>query len=399
MSTFSVAVHINTINTKIIFILFIYLYNVIVKCNIMKMFLSEDTTNLGRQHEFDYAKVIAIIFMVLIHVWEELSCFDYHELIPTGFWHNLLQFGAGPLAAPLFMFAMGVGICYSKHRTPKELLYRGISLFLLGYILNIFRNGIYYAIYYGINDNFDLSELIYQLFNGDIFHFAGLTFILVSLFKKTEMPVLVMGGLSIIMQIIGNYLSINAPVSGGLSYIVGHFYFSEKCFFPLLQWFIYPASGIVFAKFLRRVIDKDRFYYSILGISSVLLIGLCSAMYFAGYDIKNLYILTNDSYYKQEFLHSSFTILVILIELSILYFISNKIESDSINNTVNYISNNLNSIYVIQWMLVGTTAFIIMMFNIEKFNATTSILVGFVFVVLSVVISKIYTKLTHKNKH
>ena len=362
----------------------------------MKLFLSEDKTNLGRQYEIDYAKVIAIVFMVLIHVWEELSYFDCYESVPTGFWHNLLQFGAGPLAAPLFMFAMGIGICYSNHRTPKELFKRGLQLFFFGYLLNFCRNGIYYAIYYGVNNNLDLSELIYQSFNGDIFHFAGLTFMLVALLKKHKMSVLAMGGLSIIMQIIGYYLSINVPVSEGLSYIVGHFYYAENCDFPLLQWFIYPAMGVVFAKYLRHVSDKDKFYHSVLGISSVLLIGLCSAMYFIGYDIKNFYILTNDVYYQQEFLHSLFTIMVILIELSILYFVSKRIKSNSINNMIKYISNNLNNIYVIQWMLVGTSSFIMMMFNISKLNATTSILLGFIFVVLAILISKLYVKLNNK---
>ena len=209
------------------------------------------------------------------------------------------------------------------------------------------------------------------------------------------MPVLAMGGLSIIMQIIGYYLSINVPVSESLSYIVGHFYYAKNCYFPLLQWFIYPAMGVVFAKYLRHVSDKDKFYHSVLGISSILLIGLCSAMYFIGYDIKNFYILTNDVYYQQEFLHSLFTILVILIELSILYFVSKRIKTNSINNMIKYISNNLNNIYVIQWMLVGTATFIVMMLDLEDLNGTASILLGFVFIVLSVIISKIYVKLSN----
>ena len=96
-------------------------------------------------------------------------------------------------------------------------------------------------------------------------------------------------------------------------------------------------------------------------------------------------------------LHSLFTILVILIELSILYFVSKRIKPDSINKIINYISNNLNNIYVIQWMLVGTATFIVMMLDLDDLNAAASILMGFVFVVLSVVISKIYVKLCDKS--
>lgn len=355
----------------------------------MKLFLSEEKTNLGRQHEIDYAKVIAIVFMVLIHVWEELSYFDCFGSVPTGFWHNLLQFGAGPLAAPLFMFAMGVGICYSNHRSPAEFAKKGIQLFLMGYVLNFCRNGIYFAIYYWTHGNWDINELIYQSFNGDILHFAGLTFLLVALFKKCKMPVLTMGGVAVVMQIIGCMLSQHVPVSEGWSYVIGHFYYTKSCCFPLLQWFIFPVAGIIFAKYLRHVTDKDKFYRSVMGISAVLLVGLCSALYFAEYNIQNFYILTNDVYYQQDFFHSIFAVLVILIELALLYFITKKINIKALNNTVRFISVNLNDIYIIQWLLVGTATFIVMMADIDDLNAPVSIALGFVFVIMSVLISKL----------
>lgn len=355
----------------------------------MKLFLSEEKTNLGRQREFDYAKVIAIVFMVLIHVWEELSYFDCFGTAPTGFWHNLLQFGAGPLAAPLFMFAMGVGICYSSHRSPKDFAKRGVQLFFTGYLLNFFRNGIYFAIYYWLHGNWDISELIFQSFNGDILHFAGLTFLLVALFKKCKMPVLTMGGVAVAMQIVGCLLSQYVPVSEGLSYVVGHFYYAGNCYFPLLQWFIFPVAGIIFAKYLRHVTDKDKFYRSVMGISAVSLIGFCSALCFAGYNIQNFYILKDDIYYQQEFFHSVFALLVILIELSLLYFVTKKINIKAINNTVHYISAELNTIHIIQWILVGTATFIVMMADIDDLNAPVSIALGFVFVVMSVLISKL----------
>ncbi len=360
----------------------------------MKLFLSEEKTNLGRQREFDYAKVIAIVFMVLIHVWEELSYFDCFETAPTGFWHNLLQFGAGPLAAPLFMFAMGVGICYSSHRSPKDFAKRGVQLFFTGYLLNFFRNGIYFAIYYWTHGEWDISELVYQSFNGDILHFAGLTFLLVALFKKCKMPVLTMGGVAVVMQIAGYLLSQYVPVSEGLSYVVGHFYYAENCCFPLLQWFIFPVAGIIFAKYLRHVTDKDKFYRSVMGISAVSLIGFCSALYFAGYNIQNFYILKDDIYYQQEFFHSIFAVLVILIELSLLYFATKKINIKPINNTVNYISAKLNTIYIIQWLLVGTATFVVMMADIDDLSTAPAILLGFAFVILSVLISKLYDKVS-----
>lgn len=90
-----------------------------------------------------------------------------------------------------------------------------------------------------------------------------------------------------------------------------------------------PVAGIIFAKYLRHITDKDKFYHSVMGISTVLLIGFCSALYFIGYDIQNFYILKDDIYYQQEFFHSTFTVLIILIELSLLYFATKKINGNT----------------------------------------------------------------------
>lgn len=364
----------------------------------MNLILSEEKTNLGRQREFDYAKVIAIVFMVLIHVWEELACFDCIETAPTGFWYNLLQFGAGPLASSLFMFAMGVGVCYSRHRSPKDFAKRGVRLFITGYLLNFFRNGIYYAIYYWTHDEWDIGELIHQSFNGDILHFAGLAFLLIALFKKCKMSVLTMGGVAVVMQIVGYLLSWYVPVSEGWSYVIGHFYYAKSCCFPLLQWFIFPVAGIIFAQYLRHVTDKDKFYRVVLGISTVLLIGFCSALYFAKYNIQNFYILKGDIFYQQEFFHSIFAVLVILIELALLYFITKGIPESAFHRLIEYISVRLNTVYIIQWMLVGTATFVVMMADMEDLNAGPAILLGFAFVVLSVLICKLYDRIKSKSE-
>ena len=65
--------------------------------------------NTKRQVEFDYIKTLALFFMVIIHVLEEISAYGAYEVVPAGFWENLVEFGAGPLAAPAFMCAMGAG--------------------------------------------------------------------------------------------------------------------------------------------------------------------------------------------------------------------------------------------------------------------------------------------------
>ena len=143
--------------------------------------------------------------MVLIHVWEELTKINL-AVMPEGFMHNMLQFCTGPLAAPMFMFSMGVGMMYSSHTAPKELFRRGINLFITAYLLNFFRSGFVYILYSIFKKSFSASMFLYLNLNGDILQFAGLSFMLVALLKKLKMNVLHMTGIAFIMQIAGAYL-------------------------------------------------------------------------------------------------------------------------------------------------------------------------------------------------
>ena len=42
--------------------------------------------NTKRQAEFDYIKTLAIFFMVIIHVLEEISAYGAYDVMPAGFW-------------------------------------------------------------------------------------------------------------------------------------------------------------------------------------------------------------------------------------------------------------------------------------------------------------------------
>lgn len=78
----------------------------------------KDRVNTGRQPELDVAKVAAILYMVVIHVYEEMSVVNYW-VRPDSLFRTVLEFLGGPLAAPVFMFAMGVGMVYTRHRSSR----------------------------------------------------------------------------------------------------------------------------------------------------------------------------------------------------------------------------------------------------------------------------------------
>ena len=81
--------------------------------------MEREIVNKGRQRELDWAKAFSIVAMICIHCYEQISVIDT-EVVPTGFYRNFMEFVAGPLGAPLFMFCMGVGIMYSRRNTPAD---------------------------------------------------------------------------------------------------------------------------------------------------------------------------------------------------------------------------------------------------------------------------------------
>lgn len=351
----------------------------------MELYISKEEVNSGRQKEFDYAKMVAIIFMVLIHVWEELTKINL-DVMPEGFMHNMLQFCAGPLAAPMFMFSMGVGMMYSSHTTPKELFRRGVNLFITAYLLNFFRGGLAYILYAIYKKSFSLNMFLYLTLNGDILQFAGLSFMLVALLKKLKLHVLHMTGIAFMMQIAGVYLGRLFATEGNVVFFLGLFFKVPKMDFPLLQWFIYPCAGMLYANYLKHINNKDAFYKIIFGVCSVILISYGISLHFNNYDLKSIYALAGDVYYNQDFIKSSFNLIVLLFELSAFYMIFCRTTYKAIDALAGFASKNLNTIYIVQWILVGWTSLPIG----RTLHPTFAICLGLAYIVLAFAITKIY---------
>ena len=308
--------------------------------------------NTKRQVEFDYIKTLALFFMVIIHVLEEISTYGAYEVVPAGFWENLIEFGAGPLAAPAFMCAMGVGIIYSRHSEPAELFRRGIRILILAVGLNLVRGVIPTFTVSAFRGTVDPDRIFYLMFNVDILHFAGLSLLLTALLKKLHVPPLAFVPVAIAMQIVGNLLPPLTEDCPVLLYVIGSFFHtSPLSAFPLLICYIHIAVGIAFGDILIRQKDPGRFYRVVFWGSFSLLAGLLFTFVSLGYDLKKLYMLYDELYYQQTFLHFAFNTLVIMLELSLFHFMLKRFRPAE--GFVRFCSQNMNSIYLIQWVIIG----------------------------------------------
>ena len=211
----------------------------------------------------------------------------------------------------------GVGIVYSRKNSPQVLCKRGFRLFAGGYLLNAARSGILTAIGTACTGRFDPELIKYLFLNGDIFQFAGLALMLSALFICLKTRPLVIAGISLLMQLVGRCLANLPEVTGDFGYIEGLVYkCTWVCCFPLLQWYVYPALGILYGTVLRHVSDTGVWYRRIGTCAAVLLIFYAAILAACNISMAPFYSLAEEAFYNQSFLTTVFSILLICLILS-----------------------------------------------------------------------------------
>lgn len=150
----------------------------------MKEMFSDEKINVGRQADLDMAKALSIIFMVSVHCM--LLAMYFKSSFSPIYLHGLNDFLGGPMCAPLFMFCMGVGFVYSRHVQSDMMIRRGVSLFLLGFIVNVGEFIMVYFLSGFMLDDWALFPIYggLVLFTVDILAFAGMGLIAFGIFIK-----------------------------------------------------------------------------------------------------------------------------------------------------------------------------------------------------------------------
>ncbi len=194
----------------------------------------------GRILEIELMKAIAIIGMVLVHVYEMGVDVDYDSSyrFAAAFLYRVL--GAIP-SAGVFMFAMGWGAAFSKRATVKSYLQRAATLFLLGIIINLFEEYLFALL---VPDSFGpLGEILPAILATDIYFFASLACLYFALMKKLEAPKRLRILASIL--IVGLSFCVNALI-GFETFTTGNEWLdtilgllirvNEYSFFPFVSW-------------------------------------------------------------------------------------------------------------------------------------------------------------------
>lgn len=314
---------------------------------------SDEIVNSERQQELDLAKAVLIFCLAFIHC--TIECIPEPQ-INYGIPYLFDTIIGGPLSAPMYMFAMGIGMVYTKRNSPKDYARRGIKLGIIGFALNICRFLIPFLIGYAISGDYDkyIDPLPYRVFGNDILQFACLAMLFIALLVSLHLSDVIMFFICLGMSLLGTFLSgidVGNPFGNIiLGYIMGTEDAAGKVFsdFPLLNWMIIPISGYIFGKWLLRVKDKKLFY----GILSPVGIVMAIAYFLAG--IVNRFGMFGEGqncYYHLNTLDAIASLIAVVGMLGIYYALSRHLP-DRILACAGGISRNINAVYCIHWVMI-----------------------------------------------
>lgn len=312
-------------------------------------------TSKKREVALDIARGIAIFLMISQHLWLLIGI---HYIGNESL--NFIFFLLGTvLAAPVFLFLMGINVNNSQHNTPKDFLKRGLLLIILGYLLSALRFflPIVLAQHFNlINNPEDIIykiKPIYYLLQVDILQLAGLSLILISFLKKIKADLKYYLIIALVISLISPFLWGLKFDYSWLNWVADLFWGkSVYVVFPFFSWAFYPLIGVYFGNLLKKSKDKLEFYKKSLNVFSIFSL-FALFLFFV-----DLIFLRSSSYYYHGICFNLFFSSVVIVWVSFIALNYQKLSLKLVN-ILTFLSKNVTIVYFIQWVLIGWLAVII----------------------------------------
>ena len=232
--------------------------------------------NAGRQDALDLGKAFPIMCLPFVHCYIECTT---EAGLEHGIPYLFDSVIGGPFSAPMWMFAMGVGMVYTtRHHSARAMVRRGLTIIGFFFLLNVCRFLIPYLIGYGITGDREqfVEPLLFRFLGNDVLFFAGFALIVMTFMIWLKIPkwwmFTIALAMSVISTVIGDFDVHNALGNIFLGYIVG----TEDAAglvisdFPLMRWLIVPVCGYVFGSYLIRAKDVKKFYTMVAPVPALI---------------------------------------------------------------------------------------------------------------------------------
>lgn len=251
--------------------------------------------------------------------------------------------------AHAFMFAMGVGVVYTRRGAPADLMRRGVRIYLLGYVLNFCRYG-FYALAEGILSGVFEPETLEALFGQDILQFAGLALLVTGALKQLGLRADRMLVVGIALSVFGSAMPFVHTGNFALDCLLGHLVVTthEASCFAFCNWYVFVAAGQVFGAVMRKAQEPDRLYLR-LGIAS----GCVMAAYLvATLAFGPLFLCRERNYYAVSTLEAAGLLSCDLSLLAASHVLVRRFGDAGLRLPLE-MSQNLTAIYFIHWCILG----------------------------------------------
>ena len=332
---------------------------------------SGNVPNTGRQPELDMGRGVAVLAMVLVHVF----AFTGNDGARNGAVGTFIFFFGGPPAAVVFMFLMGVGIVYSHRGSPEGLIKRGLKLIVAGYILSvvryflpillgmklgIFPENLFDQLPYFTLPHRNLLEILLEI---DVLHFAGFAMMFIGLLKRSRHFLAYCLVLSFVVPVVSPLLwgvcTGLAPVDLLLDYLWGTKDYIRFVFFP---WITYPLVGILFAELLKRAVDKKGLYRYMFALGLLGLILTAALFYLLKPEFLDFASISSEEiehYYYRHGLEGVVGISAfICLWIPLMYLLSSRLP-EVITKRIAFWSRNVTGIYVTHYIILGWSLLIV----------------------------------------
>ena len=306
--------------------------------------------NRKRYGELDIVRAISLLFLPIIHVFEEMEAID--TLSPSALSSCRWVLSLCVYAPSVFMICFGANLYFAKEKTPAEYAKRGVKFLLIGVSLNVVRF-LLPALIFGNPE--EIKEGLYCILECDIYDFVGAFLLVFALFKKLKLSDFTMLIVSMIMLLINTLLP-PIHINSALDCFLGRFiYVNYTSCFPILSWTIFCIIGYCFGKIYRsfqKEQDRKKFLIRLMIFGYVM---YCALYYtFKSYHLDPYLIeLSPENSYITDYSNVMMLVCIAGMVIPIVYFVYMRWSESKPIKALLRLSNVIMPFYLFQWILVG----------------------------------------------
>lgn len=350
--------------------------------------------NKQRFEALDVFKGISILFLIPLHCMMMYATKETWTDTNLGFIMQWVERGS-----PSFMVAMGVAFVFSKRQSFRDLIFRGIKILSIGYLLNTFKFiipitlGIFpenLIIAHGLSPENTSGNLIHFLILGDILQLAGLSLILMAflkpLLKYKYILLAVALGIILTSKLISGFRFGIEGIDYVLDLLWGNQY---NVYFPIFPWMGFILMGRFIGEIYKENSNNAPLFFKKVFLFTGITIGLGVLLCYSNY-----------AYHFGDYYHLGPGGMLLLLGVNVSFIYISHLIAQIIKNSdvllfLQYASKNVTLIYFLQWVVIDWGMGI---FGFAKMDQTGVLMITLLYtiVVFSMLmgINKIY-----KNKH